>query len=155
MHLHTVGDPSAEFAPRLPDVAWRIRYADALQPYSVVRQKNGRPAYMMATMVDDVEMGITHIVRGEDLRATSQTQRSIATLMGGISVGGVPMRRYLDIATHHHPLITDERGEKLSKSAGASSLRDLRANGRSAQWILDMVERYLVEREDLFGETLP
>ena len=130
-----------------PDAALRIKDADAPLPYSVIRQKNGRPAYMMASIVDDVDMGITHIVRGEDLRNTTRTQLRIlaSAPFSSLPLPSAPFR------FHHHPLIVDDRGEKLSKSAGASSLKSLRMRGESAQHIHEMVNTYLATHGDLFS----
>lgn len=90
----------------------------------VLRQRQdlgGRPAYQIASVVDDVEHGISFIVRGEDLLPSTACQLYIAERSG--------LDGFLGIRFLHHPLLTDERGEKLSKSDGALALRTLREQG--------------------------
>ncbi|MEM9289137.1 MAG: glutamate--tRNA ligase family protein, partial [Pseudomonadota bacterium] len=65
--------------------------------------------------------GITHVIRGQDIQAMTATQ--------------VLLQHILDLPTPvyvHHPLLTDANQQKLSKSKGSKSLRDLRAEGQSA-----------------------
>lgn len=79
----------------------------------VVRQKNRMPAYQIASLTDDINFGITHIVRGTDLLASTAAQIYIADLLGSDS--------FKKITWLHHPLLLNELGEKISKSAGTSS----------------------------------
>ncbi|MEZ4986943.1 MAG: glutamate--tRNA ligase family protein [Saprospiraceae bacterium] len=121
------------------DTAWRV-YPDTgdgslsmrvwpqgeiLLPYPadsfVVRQKNGYPAYQIASLVDDTHFGITHIVRGEDLLPSTAAQLYLANLMKNTTF---PATVFL-----HHPLIKDANGQKLSKSKGAGSIQALRHQG--------------------------
>jgi glutamyl/glutaminyl-tRNA synthetase len=123
-----------------PDVTWRLNIGEAAVVQvpdlfgkaipvdlvqnmgdPVLRQRNGRPAYQLASLADDVQYGITFIVRGKDLLPSSACQLHIARLLGLSTFGQV---RFL-----HHPLITDEAGQKLSKSAGATSLKAMREAG--------------------------
>lgn len=87
----------------------------------VLRQRDGRPAYQLASLADDVDRGISIIVRGEDLLPSTACQLHIAGLLG------------LDLFSNarfvHHPLVRDAAGAKLSKSAGASSLKAMREAG--------------------------
>lgn len=97
-----------------PGAAWRLRLdgpPDERDP--VVRRKDGRPAYHLASVVDDVDMGITHVMRGEDLRASTHIQQAVARALGFIA--------FERIVFIHHPLLTAPDGEKLSKSAGAQA----------------------------------
>lgn len=79
----------------------------------VVWRREGIPAYHLASIVDDELMGITHILRGEDLLASTKSQRQLSALLPG--------NRFTDIEVVHHPLVTALSGEKLSKSAGAQA----------------------------------
>ncbi len=99
-------------------VSWRIATPPGFpMPDFVVRRRDGLPAYQIASMVDDVHFGITHAVRGTDLEPSTQAQQWLASL--------VDDNRFLDISFFHHPLLLDESGNKLSKSAGSESLLDM------------------------------
>ncbi|MEO8590124.1 MAG: glutamate--tRNA ligase family protein [Flavobacteriales bacterium] len=137
-----------------PAVSWRLRVPDTcslevvgfndrtrvdlagLLHDPVLRQRTGRPAYQIASLADDVDHGITFIVRGVDLLPSTACQLYLAQLLG---LGTFAHVRFL-----HHPLITDAKGNKLSKSEGASSLRAMRQAGiapgalrRQAQTMLE------------------
>lgn len=77
----------------------------------VLWRKEGLPAYQLASLVDDTRMGVTLVVRGEDLRLSSLAQRYLAHVMGVSS--------FLDATIAHHPLLRDASGAKLSKSQHA------------------------------------
>lgn len=109
-----------------PDVSWRVATPPGFpMPDFVVRRRDGLPAYQVASLADDVYFGITHIVRGEDLRASTAAQIFLAEKLR--------LSDFLKIQFWHHPLLTDARGEKLSKSAGADSLRAMRERGERLQ----------------------
>lgn len=87
----------------------------------VLRQRNGRPAYQIASLADDVDHGTTFIVRGADLLPSTACQLYLANLLD--------LRAFTEVRFLHHPLITDAQGNKLSKSEGASSLKAMREAG--------------------------
>ena len=88
-----------------------------------------RPAsYHIAVVVDDALQGITHVVRGRDLYAATSVHVLLQRLLG------LPAPRY-----HHHRLITDAAGRKLSKSDRDMALATLRAAGRTPDDIRRMV----------------
>jgi glutamyl-tRNA synthetase len=106
-----------------PDVAWRFRLdgpPDVRDP--VVRKKDGRPAYHIASVVDDVDLGITHVVRGEDLRASTRIQQALARALESTPSltpdQGPDFSAFARIAFVHHPLLTAREDAKISKSAG-------------------------------------
>jgi hypothetical protein len=74
--------------------------------------------YTFASSVDDVDMGVTHIVRGADHVTNTATQIQIMKALGGTPP-----------TFAHHSLLTGPQGEELSKRLGVLSLRDLRARG--------------------------
>ncbi len=78
-------------------------------------------SYHIAVVVDDAEQGITHVTRGQDLFHATAIHRLLQVLLD------LPEPVYV-----HHPLITDEQGRKLSKSAGDTALATLRASGITA-----------------------
>jgi glutamyl-Q tRNA(Asp) synthetase len=69
-------------------------------------------------VVDDALQGVTHVVRGQDLQAATSVHRVLQALLG------LPVPHY-----HHHRLVLDAEGRKLSKSTRATGLRELRAGG--------------------------
>ncbi len=83
----------------------------------VIRRRDGFFAYQLAVVVDDAEQGITHVVRGADLLASTPRQLQLQQALG------LPSPRYA-----HLPLAIDRNGVKLSKSAGAAGI-DLRHPG--------------------------
>lgn len=77
----------------------------------VLQRADGPWAYQLAVVVDDAAQRISDVVRGEDLADNTARQIRLQRLLG------LPTPRYL-----HTPLLRDARGEKLSKSNGASPL---------------------------------
>jgi glutamyl-tRNA synthetase len=74
----------------------------------VVWRRDDLPAYQLASIVDDVDLGVTHIVRGVDLLESTAAQRFLAR--------GLGLNPFADMTILHHGLITDTDGTKLSKS---------------------------------------
>jgi glutamyl-Q tRNA(Asp) synthetase len=94
----------------------------------IVARKDMPTSYHLAVTVDDALQGITDVVRGQDLFWSTSIHRLLQALLG------LPEPVY-----HHHRLILDAEGGKLSKSTQAKSLRDLRAAGATPQDIRRMV----------------
>jgi glutamyl-tRNA synthetase len=86
----------------------------------VLIRADGTPLYTFASVVDDLEMRITHIIRGEDHVTNSGVQRDIIAALGADPDA---------IALAHLPLLVGAEGEPLSKRIGSLSLRALRADG--------------------------
>lgn len=86
----------------------------------LVWRKDGVPSYQLACAVDDVEFGITEVVRGADLIKSTFRQLLIIRALGAPAP-----------AWWHCPLVTDEHGERLAKRHDALALRTLRARGVS------------------------
>jgi glutamyl/glutaminyl-tRNA synthetase len=74
----------------------------------VVWRRDGLPAYHLASVIEDRDLGITDIVRGVDLRESTAAQLFLAPFL---DAGGLASARIL-----HHGLLTDADGRKLSKS---------------------------------------
>lgn len=87
----------------------RMRQTDGADV--VVWRREGLPAFHLASVVDDDMWGITRVVRGNDLQESTGLQRQIAHWLPG--------NTFTHAAVVHHDLIVDDRGQKLSKSAGA------------------------------------
>lgn len=88
----------------------------------VVRRKEGIAAYQIATLADDTDHQINFIVRGTDLLHSTAAQLYLAAL---VNIDG-----FSKVKFYHHPLLTDEQGNKLSKSAGSASLKSWRGQQR-------------------------
>ena len=82
----------------------------------VVRRRDGSLSYLLASVVDDAEAGVTRVVRGRDLAASTATQVRLAELL---SVSAPRFR--------HHPLLLERRGGKLAKLHGSVGWDELRA----------------------------
>ncbi|MCB9184949.1 MAG: tRNA glutamyl-Q synthetase [Flavobacteriales bacterium] len=130
--------PAVTWRLHLPQDAYvRMRAMDGseavLQPARwmsdpVLRQRadlGARPAYQIASLVDDAEFGTTFIVRGEDLLPSTACQLYLAERLG--------LHAFQRIRFLHHPLLKDEAGNKLSKSEGALALKSLRERGESPE----------------------
>lgn len=96
----------------------------------VLIRGDGQVLYTLASVVDDTEMGVTHVVRGSDHVTNTATQIQIIQALGGT----VP-----EFA--HHSLLTGPQGEALSKRLGTLSLRDLRAQGVQPMALLSLMAR--------------
>ncbi len=112
-----------------PEASLRCRL-DGSVADAIVRGKNGIPAYHIASLCDDVDAGITHIIRGTDLEVASRVQRQIAGLAPSLA-------KYLEIDVIHHPLLLGQDGQKLSKSVQSTALRTLRAAGLSRTSVVE------------------
>ncbi|MBD8067048.1 tRNA glutamyl-Q(34) synthetase GluQRS [Devosia sp. PTR5] len=113
------------FTTVMPTVLDRpqVRYARPERWGDVVLQRKDTPtSYTLSVVVDDAAQGITHVTRGRDLDAITDVHVLLQMLLG------LPSPTY-----HFHRLLLDDAGRKLSKSDGAQSLAELRAQGWSSQ----------------------
>ena len=84
----------------------------------ILARKETPTSYHLAVVVDDAAQGVTDVVRGQDLFHATSMHRLLQALLG------LPQPRY-----HHHRLVLDTDGKKLSKSTSATGLRELRSRG--------------------------
>ena len=92
----------------------------------VLVRADGTPLYTLTSVVDDLDFGITHIIRGEDHVTNTGVQLDIiAALVAAERAGGEPPA----IRFGHLPLLVDQDGGKLSKRTGGLTLRSLRQDG--------------------------
>ena len=89
--------------------------------------------------IDDLTEGITHIVRGEDIRNSTARQIALSQLISDACQGDLPIPAYTRPLYLHHPLIVDSSGKKLSKREHAYSLRQDKDAGKTAQEILGQI----------------
>ena len=91
----------------------------------VLIRKDGQFLYTLASVVDDIDMGITNVVRGADHVTNTATQIQIINSLGKVSP-----------SFSHHSLLIGPSGEALSKRLGALSLKDLKTSGIEAMALL-------------------
>lgn len=137
-----------------PDVAWRMDTSESdfvqyteypdhskseLIPqdsvFYIVKKKDGNPSYHLTSVVDDLHFGVDLVVRGNDLLPSTLAQLDLARNLGE--------QDFKKITFHHHQLIKSPKLEKLSKSAGATSLQSLRKEGKKLQDIFEMIGKWL------------
>lgn len=94
----------------------------------VLARKETPTSYHLSVVVDDALQGVTQVVRGQDLFHASSVHGLLQTLLG------LPTPAY-----HHHRLLLDADGKKLSKSTRATGLRELRSQGVTPAEIREMV----------------
>jgi glutamyl-tRNA synthetase len=119
---------------------------DAVGDFIVVRS-DGRPVYDLAAAVDDLAMGVTLVLRGDDHLSNTARQILLIEAMGGAAP------RYA-----HVPLVNGTDGRPLSKSRGAASIGDLREAGYLPEAVInhvallgwsDPAHREVLSREEL------
>ena len=96
----------------------------------VLIRADGQFLYTLASVVDDVDMCVTNVVRGSDHVTNTATQIQMIQALGGT----VP-------TFAHHSLLTGPQGESLSKRLGTLALRDLRASGVEPAALLSLMAR--------------
>ncbi|HET8818884.1 MAG TPA: glutamate--tRNA ligase [Xanthomonadaceae bacterium] len=132
-------DPNRVIRFRNPDdgvVAWddkvkgRIEIANAELDDLVIFRPDGYATYNFAVVVDDIDMGITDVVRGDDHVNNTPRQINIYRALGA----PVP-------AFAHLPMILDEQGAKLSKRTGAADVMQYRDAGYLPHALLNYLVR--------------
>ncbi len=103
-------------------------FANELQDDLVIARADGTPVYHTAVVVDDLDAGITHVVRGADHYSNTPKQMLILAAMGEEP----PVYA-------HVPLLHGPDGKKLSKRHGAASVQEL----RDAGYLPEAVRNYL------------
>ena len=116
-----------------PDADGALRFGQ-----TTLLRADGTPTYQLASAVDDLDLGITHVIRGSDHRANEELQAALIRALGG----GPP--EYV-----HHGLLLGEDGRKLSKRHGASSLADLREAGIPPEAVRAYLEELGLPRHDV------
>jgi len=100
-----------------------------------VRKKDGFPSYQLTSVIDDLRYRVDVVVRGEDLWQSTLAQHELASALGAAD--------FMQKTFYHHPLIKDSAGNKLSKSAGATSIKYLREQGKSAGDVYNLIGNIL------------
>ena len=110
-------------------VRGRCSYNGAHLSDPIIVREDGTFPYMLPSVIDDMDFGVTHIIRGEDHVTNTAVQIQMFEVLGGrIPVFG------------HPPLLTGKEG-KLSKRLGSLSSRELRAEGIEPMTIASLLAR--------------
>lgn len=99
---------------------------------------DGSATYQLASVADDLALGVTHVIRGSDHRPNEEPQRRIAQALGGELPEVI-----------HHGLLLGEDGRKLSKRAGHASVADLRDDGIPASALRAYLEELGLPTHDV------
>ena len=105
---------------------------------TTLARADGSATYQLATVADDLDLGITHVIRGSDHRPNEDVQRRIAVALGGELPEVI-----------HHGLLLGEDGKKLSKRAAHSSVADLREEGIPAAAVRAYLDELGLPRHDV------
>jgi glutamyl/glutaminyl-tRNA synthetase len=110
---------------------------DRFEGVTLVRE-DGSPTYQLASVVDDIDFGITHIVRGNDHRPNEAVQRRLFEALGATPPEFV-----------HHGLLLGADGRKLSKRAAGATVASLRDDGLPAEAVRAYLEELGLPRHDV------
>jgi glutamyl-tRNA synthetase/glutamyl-Q tRNA(Asp) synthetase len=140
LELRYPGTCRDKHLPERPGLGLRVRLAPSVERFDdlrhgrqeqrpseesgdlLARDRDGNWTYQFAVTVDDHVQGITHVIRGDDLRSSTGRQIQLARLLGRTS----PPRFF------HHPLLMKTPTQKLSKADRDTSIREMRADGWAA-----------------------
>lgn len=107
-----------------------VRFGNEQLDDMIVLRSDGTPTYMLAVVVDDHDMGVTHVIRGDDHLNNAARQQMVYDAMGW------------DIPVWAHiPLIHGPDGKKLSKRHGATAVGDYQAQGYPAAGMRNYLAR--------------
>lgn len=133
------------------NVAWRIALPPALSiaipdlfeekpfeltlpasmPDFILQTKANRPSYQIASLMDDVDLDIQIIIRGTDLLPSTAAQLHLSELLN--------LSFHKKVLFHHHPLLHDQQGQKLSKTAGNSEWKGLSTSGMRSGEVIQRI----------------
>ena len=120
------------------------RYAEAAAPLGdrfdaiTLLREDGTATYQLASVVDDIDFGITHVLRGNDHRPNEALHRRLTEALGA------KPPEYL-----HHGLILGEDGRKLAKRAPGATVAALRDDGIPAEAVRRYLEELGVPKHDV------
>lgn len=108
----------------------RIQFDNQELDDLIIARADGTPTYNFCVVVDDMDMGITHVIRGDDHINNTPRQINILAALDA------PIPQYA-----HLPMILDESGQKLSKRHGAASVMQYRDDGFLPEAVLNYLVR--------------
>ena len=127
----------------------RMSFADCGGDFAL-RRSDGVWAYQLAVAVDDMDMSVSLIVRGEDILFSTPRQILLYELLSGMFGGRRPQ------SFAHFPLLHDEEGERLAKRHGSMGIASLRAAGASPEALTGLLatKAGLAERGERLSPSL-
>jgi glutamyl-tRNA synthetase len=99
--------------------------------YLVVKKKDRMPSYQLASIIDDLYFDVDLVVRGKDLWHSTVAQLYLSQHL--------PINTFHQTTFYHHALLTDQDGKKLSKTAGATSVRYLKNQGKKKEEVYKLL----------------
>jgi glutamyl-tRNA synthetase len=102
------------------------------------REDDGTPTFHLASVVDDIDFGITHVIRGSDHRANEPLHAALHRALGSEPPEVI-----------HHGLVVGEDGKKLSKRAEGATVASLRDAGYPAEAVRAYLEELDLPRHDV------
>jgi glutamyl-tRNA synthetase len=142
---------------RMPDTDWtwddlvrgEITVAAGQVPDFVLTRGGGEPLYTLVNPVDDALMGITHVLRGEDLLSSTPRQLALYGALAELGLAAGPVPRF-----GHLPFVMGEGNRKLSKRDPQSSLSTYRDRGFLPEGLLNYLALLgwsIAEDRDIFS----
>ncbi|MFD2201395.1 glutamate--tRNA ligase family protein [Shivajiella indica] len=107
----------------------------------IVRKKDTFPAYQLASVVDDLHYGVDLIIRGKDLWGSTLAQTFLSKRL--------PTNNFAETTFYHHPLIKGPNNQKLSKSAGSTSIQFLRKSGKKKEDVFEVIGNQIGSKNPL------
>jgi glutamyl/glutaminyl-tRNA synthetase len=142
VHQSERGALYAEAAERAHRTGAAVRDADGsvrlASGGTTLLRPDGSATYQLASVVDDLELAITHVIRGSDHRPNLDVQQRIARALGAELPEVI-----------HHGLLLGPDGKKLSKRHGHSSIEDLREEGYPATAVRAYLEELGLPEHDV------
>jgi hypothetical protein len=102
------------------------------------REDDGSPTFHLASVVDDIDFGITHVIRGSDHRANEELHAALHRALGSQPPEVI-----------HHGLIVGDDGKKLSKRADGATVASLRDAGYPAEAVRTYLDELGLPRHDV------
>jgi hypothetical protein len=102
------------------------------------REDDGSPTFHLASVVDDIDFGITHVIRGSDHRANEELHASLHRALG-----------HEPPVVIHHGLLVGDDGKKLSKRAEGATVASLREAGYPAEAVRQYLDELGMPRHDV------
>ena len=127
----------SERAERHREAAAAASLPDRFEGVTLLRE-DGSPTYHLASVVDDIDFGVTHVVRGNDHRPNEALHRRLFEALGATPPEFV-----------HHGLILGPDGRKLAKRAEGGSVASLRDSGIPAEAVRAYLEELGLPRHDV------
>ena len=102
------------------------------------REDDGSPTFHLASVVDDIDFGITHVIRGSDHRANEELHAALHRALG-----------HEPPVVIHHGLVVGDDGKKLSKRAEGATVASLRDAGYPAEAVRQYLDELGMPRHDV------